>query len=174
MHFCILLIWSRFVYSGHYSHGIDRESNRDHFDHVHHQSMNLKKIPLLTHHHHHDVMSAACTNHSSDEVTKHTTIPLLLQNETGHSYEKKNEANAKLNLAQGHEYNLISNKEINSSPIAVLQKPMMSCNNIYKNVNLSVTPSPESLHQCTTDKLYDKKGLSAVVSWGAANGSCPV
>lgn len=165
-----------FRFSGHYSHGMDRDGAQDHFDHVHHQThMNLKKIPLLTHHH--EVVSTACTNHSSDDIIKHTSVPLLLQNETGVShYDKKNEANAKLNTAHGHEYNLITNKEINNSPIAVLQKPMhvTACNNVYKNVNLSVSPTPELLHQNSTDKLYDKQALSSVVSWGSTNNSCPV
>lgn len=141
----------------------------------------MKKVPLLTHHHHHDVMTTACTNHSAEDIIKHhTTIPLLLQNETGHSYEKKNEANAKLNCAQGHEYNLVQNKEmVHTSPTitSVLQKPMnvtTASNNMYKNVNLSVAPSQDVLHQTATDKLYDKQALSSVVSWGTTNGSSPV
>lgn len=155
---------------------MDRESNPDHFDHiVHHPThINLKKIPLLTHHH--EIMSTSCTNHSSDEIIKNTAVPLLLQNETGVShYDRKNEANAKLNTAHGHEYNLIANKDI-ISPISVLQKPMhvMTCNNVYKNVNLSVAQTPEVSHQNSTDKLYDKKALSSVVSWGNTNCSCPV
>lgn len=108
-----------------------------------------------------------------------TTVPLLLQNETGMSHcDRKNEANAKLNTAQGHEYNLI-NKDLHNTPISVMQKPNLSvptCNNVYKNVNLSVTHhnTPDILNQNSTEKLYDKRALNSVVNWGNTNSSCPV
>lgn len=142
---------------------MDRESNPDHFDHQVH--MNMKKVPLLPHHE---------SYHTTDELSsKNTTVPLLVQNETGMSHcDRKNEANAKSNIAQGHQYNLA--KDLNT-PISVLQKPL--CNSVYKNVNLSVTSthmSQDILNQNSTEKLYDKRALSSVVNWGNSNTSCPV
>ncbi|GLV34195.1 hypothetical protein CBL_00125 [Carabus blaptoides fortunei] len=161
-----------------YHHGIERKTNRDHFDAVHHQSsVSLKKVPLLIHQHHHahDVLSGACTNHSADELLKNTAVPLLVQNETGvsHSYDKKNEANAKLNTAHA-QYSLIQNKDRDTSSAPLLHKPSnisTSSNNVYRNVNLSLTPTPQSVQQPTTDKLYDKQALSAVINWGAPSPS---
>lgn len=162
-----------FCYRGPYV-GHERKSNRDHFDQVHHQSsVSLKKMPLLIHHQH-DLMSGAHTNHSSDELLKHSAVPLLVQNETGLSQcDKKNEANAKMNMAQGHEYNLVLTKELenNTSPLLGLHKNLntTSSNNVYRNVNLSLTPAPEYVQYVqpvVTEKLYEKPALSSVINWG--------
>lgn len=145
----------------------------------------MKKMPLLIHHHHaHDVLAGACTNHSADELLlKNTAVPLLVQNETGvsHSYDKKNEANAKLNTAHAHHYNLIHHNKDRDTINSCLHKPInistttTTSNNVYRNVNLSLTPTPHQSVQpppsITTDKLYDKQALSAVINWGAPSPS---
>lgn len=165
-----------FFFSGPYSHTTDRKASREHFDQVHHQSsISFKKVPLLMHHQHHELLSGACTNHNSDDPIKRTAVPLL-QNEMGfdHSYEKKNETNAKINMAHGHDYNLVHAKDTEkSSPLPALHKNLnATCsNNVYRNVNLSLTPNPTSVIQPVVDKLYEKRALSAVINWGPQSPS---
>lgn len=132
------------------------------------------------HHQQHELLSGACTNHNVDDPIKRPAVPLLLQNEMGfdHSYEKKNETNAKINMAHGHDYNLVLVKESEkSSPLPALHKNFNAAcsNNVYRNVNLSLTPNPTSVTQPVVDKLYDKQALSAVINWGPQSlSSSPV